>query len=222
MPADEYATATGGSLKLKGVNPSSKVSKPHKKKKKPKAKKSSSNSNLEENTENGPDDPLKTVDGEPETVDEDALARAKAENQIEEDLEAEISARGRGKTEAELRHEERRRRRVGFLLLATIPNSSLCIPYTFLLLTSVQLDERLKREGTKTHKERVEELNRYLSNLSEHHDMYVLFSSKARYVLFDYILHDLQFAQALNAMNSPQIMSEERLIMRCRPRIGPG
>ena len=37
----------------------------------------------------------------------------------------------------------------------------------------LQLDERLKREGTKTHKERVEELNRYLSNLSEHHDMYV-------------------------------------------------
>lgn len=41
------------------------------------------------------------------------------------------------------------------------------------MLTMLQLDERLKREGTKTHKERVEELNRYLSNLSEHHDMYV-------------------------------------------------
>jgi protein FAM32A len=26
----------------------------------------------------------------------------------------------------------------------------------------------------KTHKERVEELNRYLSNLSEHHDMWVV------------------------------------------------
>lgn len=34
-----------------------------------------------------------------------------------------------------------------------------------------QLDERLKREGVKTHKERVEELNKYLSTLSEHHDM---------------------------------------------------
>ena len=129
MPADEYATATGGSLKLKGVNPSSKISKSHKKKKKPKAEKPSSSSNLEESNENGPDDPLKNVDGEPETVDEDALARVKAEKQIEEDLEAEISARGRGKTEAELRHEEHRRRRVGFLSLARIPNSSLCIPY---------------------------------------------------------------------------------------------
>lgn len=35
------------------------------------------------------------------------------------------------------------------------------------------MDERLKREGTKSHKQRVEEYNKYLSNLSEHHDMYV-------------------------------------------------
>ncbi|KAL2375162.1 hypothetical protein RJ035_003756 [Blastomyces gilchristii] len=54
-----------------------------------------------------------------------------------------------GKTEAERRYEEARRKR---------------------------LDERLKREGVKTHKERVEELNKYLSNLSEHHDMYVPFN----------------------------------------------
>ena len=113
MPADEYATATGGSLKLKGVNPSSKVSKSHKKKKKPKAEKPSSSSNLEESTATGLDDPLQTV-REPETVDEDVLEKAKSEKQIEDDLEAEISARGRGKTEAELRHEEHRRRRVGF------------------------------------------------------------------------------------------------------------
>lgn len=36
------------------------------------------------------------------------------------------------------------------------------------------MDERLKREGIKSHKQRVEEYNKYLSNLSEHHDMYVL------------------------------------------------
>ncbi|KAJ5167064.1 uncharacterized protein N7482_005845 [Penicillium canariense] len=35
-----------------------------------------------------------------------------------------------------------------------------------------RLHERLQKEGTKTHKERVEELNKYLSRLSEHHDMY--------------------------------------------------
>ncbi|TGO36547.1 hypothetical protein BHYA_0121g00080 [Botrytis hyacinthi] len=49
-----------------------------------------------------------------------------------------------GKTASERAHEEMRRRR---------------------------LNDRLKREGVKTHKERVEELNRYLSTLSEHHDM---------------------------------------------------
>ncbi|KAJ5135441.1 uncharacterized protein N7515_004719 [Penicillium bovifimosum] len=34
-----------------------------------------------------------------------------------------------------------------------------------------RMHERLQREGIKTHKERVEELNKYLSRLSEHHDM---------------------------------------------------
>jgi protein FAM32A len=46
------------------------------------------------------------------------------------------------------------------------------------MLTRDKLNDRLRREGVKTHKERVEELNRYLSTLSEHHDMYVIvFSS---------------------------------------------
>ncbi|KAF2451845.1 DUF1754-domain-containing protein [Karstenula rhodostoma CBS 690.94] len=51
---------------------------------------------------------------------------------------------GRKKTEAEKRHDEMRRKR---------------------------LEDRLKKEGVKTHKEKVEELNKYLSGLSEHHDM---------------------------------------------------
>jgi len=51
---------------------------------------------------------------------------------------------GRKKTEAEKHYEEMRRKR---------------------------LEERLKKEGVKTHKERVEEVNKYLSGLSEHHDM---------------------------------------------------
>jgi protein FAM32A len=53
-------------------------------------------------------------------------------------------AGGRRKTEAEKRHDEMRRKR---------------------------MEERMKREGVKTHKEKVEELNKYLSGLSEHHDM---------------------------------------------------
>ena len=44
------------------------------------------------------------------------------------------------------------------------------------MLIWFQLHERLQREGVKTHKERVEELNTYLSRLSEHHDMYASLS----------------------------------------------
>jgi protein FAM32A len=51
---------------------------------------------------------------------------------------------GRKKTEAEKRHDEYRRKR---------------------------LEEKMRKEGVKTHKEKVEELNKYLSGLSEHHDM---------------------------------------------------
>lgn len=61
------------------------------------------------------------------------------------DAEREIrAAGGRQKTEAERRYDEMRKKR---------------------------LEERLKKEGVKTHKEKVEELNKYLSGLSEHHDM---------------------------------------------------
>lgn len=51
---------------------------------------------------------------------------------------------GRKKTEAERRYDEMRRKR---------------------------LEEKMRKEGVKTHKEKVEELNKYLSGLSEHHDM---------------------------------------------------
>ena len=68
-------------------------------------------------------------------------ARAVSPSEAEDAMR---KAGGRQKTEAEKRHEEMRRKR---------------------------LDEKIKREGIKTHKEKVEELNKYLSGLSEHHDM---------------------------------------------------
>ncbi|PSS25080.1 hypothetical protein M430DRAFT_24925 [Amorphotheca resinae ATCC 22711] len=78
--------------------------------------------------------------------DEDAeMTRAKAAGEPEGG-ERELEERDLrdGKTPAERQAEEMRRKR---------------------------LHERLAREGIKTHKQRVEELNKYLSNLSEHHDM---------------------------------------------------
>ena len=162
MPSDDYSAAVSGGLKLKGVNPSSKVSK-HKKKK-PKPAQSAALETAEE-AKNSASAEGSKPDGE----DPEATTRKSQDSSMEMDEEATSPPARAGKTEAELRHEERRRKRVG-------------LPYYFfppeihsIELTALQLDERLKREGTKTHKERVEELNRYLSNLSEHHDMYVYF-----------------------------------------------
>lgn len=69
-----------------------------------------------------------------------------------------------GKTETERRFEERKRKRV----CVSLEFSSWMEAYR------LQMDERLKKDGIKSHKERVEEFNKYLSNLSEHHDMLVL------------------------------------------------
>ncbi|KAL9604034.1 MAG: hypothetical protein Q9219_000796 [cf. Caloplaca sp. 3 TL-2023] len=142
MPIDDYTTAAGGSLRLKGVK-GSKITK-HKKKwaKNPEEAEKQRSPPVDPENETGarsqePDEPVEEAAARISQVDEDV--RGDRDGSEEEDR-----ARPRGKTEAELRHEERRRRR---------------------------LEERLKREGTKTHKERVEEFNHYLSNLSEHHDM---------------------------------------------------
>jgi hypothetical protein len=64
-----------------------------------------------------------------------------------------------------------------------------------------QLHERLQKEGVKTHKEKVEELNKYLSNLSEHHDMYVPLPRE-------------------RAVGDGMEMAND--FGDCRPRIGPG
>ena len=162
MPSDDYSAAVSGGLKLKGVNSSSKVSK--NKKKKPKPAQSADSETAEEAKNSASAEGLK-----PDGEDSEAITRRSQDGSIEKDEEVTSPPARAGKTEAELRHEERRRKRVGF------PHEHFAPEIHLIVLTLLQLDERLKREGTKTHKERVEELNRYLSNLSEHHDMYVYF-----------------------------------------------
>jgi protein FAM32A len=143
MPNDDYTSAIGGGLKLKGSKPSGV--------KKKKRSKPSSSSLAATSASASTDTPASRTEAERESQ------AFEAERERELGLEAEISASEAAhsdtgaeknyKTPAERRHEEMRRKR---------------------------LEERLKREGgVKTHKQRVEELNRYLSGLSEHHDMYV-------------------------------------------------
>ena len=157
MGSDDYtAAATGGSLKLKGVKDAG-ISKHKKKRKRPKPE----NETESETKADGKSAGEGNVAGVADISEERTMEVSGGEEK--EGLEDE--APGRGKTEAERRHEEARRKRVRGQVCARGTGRH--------SLTLGQLDERLKREGLKTHKERVEELNRYLSNLSEHHDMYV-------------------------------------------------
>jgi len=169
MPADEYAPVVRGALKLKGSTPSG----IKKKKKKPKisdteassSKKSALQSALEEEDAESSKAIAKKGKGEA------------AEEELDEEALRELEERGGdGKTASERAYEEMRRKRVCRILTATlwefwrITSREDFIEY---LLITFQLHDRLQKEGVKTHKQRVEELNKYLSNLSEHHDMYV-------------------------------------------------
>jgi protein FAM32A len=131
MPSSDYATAAGGALKLKGAG----VDKKKKKKKKPVSTTDSADgaSTNIANRHGTDDDARKSPSATPAR----SLSPETAERSIRE-------GGGRQKTEAEKRHDEKRRKR---------------------------LEEKMRKEGVKTHKERVEELNKYLSGLSEHHDM---------------------------------------------------
>lgn len=153
MGGDDYSSAIGGGLKLKGSKPSG-----IKKKKSKSSKSSSSTTALSTTTtltkrpsstspaplaSDSKDTPTTSASAKDE---EDALWRQVEERELEQDY----------KTPTEKRHEEMRRKR---------------------------LEDRLKREGGgRTHKQRVEELNKYLSGLSEHHDMYVFVLSLGEWV----------------------------------------
>lgn len=150
MAGDEYnAAPSTGRLKIKGVA-DGRVDK-KKKKKKPK---------LEDEVTN----PAPSKDNQAGDVVDSSVVLATLEEedqQIRKESRRKIGIvdgkqvgpgagveeddiRERLKTEAEKKFDDQRRKR---------------------------LEERLKREGVKTHKQRVEELNKYLSGLSEHHDM---------------------------------------------------
>ncbi|KAM0703748.1 hypothetical protein Q7P35_009687 [Cladosporium inversicolor] len=138
MPASDYTSTISGGLKLKGGAKDAGVKKKSKKSKSSSSKdKAPKPSTLQEGEEaEGSDSKTPNADLALSTTHSDRDATPS---------EQQPSSSGTGKTEAQRRHEEIKRKR---------------------------LDDRLKREGgAKTHKQRVEELNKYLSTLSEHHDM---------------------------------------------------
>ncbi|KAL2403965.1 hypothetical protein ABEF95_004337 [Exophiala dermatitidis] len=144
MAPSEYTTVGTGKLKLKGVK-DSKVDKKKKKKLKPKD---------DQGTDAVAGDSFQDRSVMLKSLQDEDAQIAKESRREEDMVKGKEVGTGTGgerdddrvivKTEAERRYEEQRRKR---------------------------LEERLRREGIKSHKERVEELNRYLSSLSEHHDM---------------------------------------------------
>lgn len=112
MPADDYTAAVSGGLKLKNVNPSSKVSKSHKKKR---PKPSQPDSSADGNAEGRKD--AATNDGEDVKAEHDeATVEVESGRVLDDDDDNDGEAASpppprAGKTEAELRHEERRRKR---------------------------------------------------------------------------------------------------------------
>ncbi|KAK6531549.1 hypothetical protein TWF281_008343 [Arthrobotrys megalospora] len=123
MAKDDYATAGGGPLRLKGSGGVVK----HKSKKKTR---SSKQPKPEDTAQKDPKEPLETDNPQ----EGPSVSTSHKE---------ETHAR-KYKTEAERKFEEARKKK---------------------------LDQLLLKDAAKSHKERVEEFNKYLSNLSEHHDM---------------------------------------------------
>ena len=111
MPADDYTAAISGGLKLKGVNSSGKVSKHHKKQRpKHSQPETSANASADKSKDGAIDDGEQVEDGQEDAT----IGKGK---QLFEDGEA-TSPPPAGKTEAELRHEEHRRKRARYFLIA--------------------------------------------------------------------------------------------------------
>jgi protein FAM32A len=150
MPSSDYASAIGGGLKLKGVSSGGieKKKKKSKKNKDPSASKDETSHPTVSKTSTGASkdrsiSPSRDDKAQPVGDGDNALStKPRDDAAITAAANREQSAAY--KTVAQRKHDEQRRKR---------------------------LDERLRREGVQTHKERVEQLNKYLSGLSEHHDM---------------------------------------------------
>lgn len=110
MPTDDYSAVVSGGLKIKGVNPSSKISKHKKKKPKPETDPAAAERSKEEGegtaTQKGDTDSTSTA------LTKNKGTEGDEEDALREKEEALTLLSKEGKTDAELRHEERRRKRV--------------------------------------------------------------------------------------------------------------
>ena len=126
MPTDDYSAAISGGLKLKGVSASSKVSKSRKRKQ----SKHDPTKSIQETPNDNPTD-AQAADAvgrssrKPSELDEVPIHKS-------EGIDAEEGILSRPmKTEAELRHEERKRKRVSFSLYKLTSHWTIHLSNTF-------------------------------------------------------------------------------------------
>ena len=116
MSPSDYTSAKSGTLRLKGVHPTAKIQKPKKKRPNPSSDPTTASVSQSKKPAETPDH----TDPDPEgDANEDS---AKIEDEERDGVEGaegvtRQQSRTGGKTEAEIRHEERRRRRVCFFFL---------------------------------------------------------------------------------------------------------
>ncbi|CAL8575575.1 hypothetical protein XPA_001490 [Xanthoria parietina] len=174
MSPSDYTSAKSGTLRLKGVHPTAKIQKPKKKRPNPSSDPTTASVSKSKKPAETPDH----TDPDPEgDANEDS---AKIEDEERDGGEGEPRVlRGSSHEQEAKRKQKYGMRNGGGGGYASF--SYYTMPYyailsvrdqgTDIIVGMFQLEDRLKREGTKTHKEKVEEFNHYLSNLSEHHDM---------------------------------------------------
>ncbi|KAJ6438356.1 zinc-binding oxidoreductase CipB [Purpureocillium lavendulum] len=162
MPSDDYAAVGGGgALRIKGA----KVQKKKKKKDK---------SDLEKNLgAGGGDDGVDKALVKSSATDD--VRKKKKRNDDErpdkDEQDNEDDATAPQKTEAERRYDEVKKKRVGCASSLRQAGAGTQTDHAPTQLLEMTKASGARPELLKTHKERVEELNTYLSKLSEHHDM---------------------------------------------------
>ncbi|KAL1903122.1 hypothetical protein Sste5346_000406 [Sporothrix stenoceras] len=151
MPSDEYASASGGALRLKGAKVEKHKSKKHKK------KRSSRDKDREGSRARHAEDELEKVgsDGEDRGIKKKSKKKDSGSGEEDyddyEDLKNDPYAR---MTPAERRFAEAQDKKIRDLMHASPEDARAARPELF-----------------KSHKERLADLNTYLSRLSEHNDM---------------------------------------------------
>lgn len=183
MPSDEYASASGGALRLKGAKVEKHKSKKHKKKRSSRDK----DKDREGSRARHAEDELERRTGSDDGEDRDRRKKSKKGKDKDEDggsgdedyddyedLKNDPYAR---MTPAERKFAEAQDKKVGlessvhfyadFTILGLLANQQI----RDLMHASPEEARAARPELFKSHKERLADLNTYLSRLSEHNDM---------------------------------------------------